>query len=164
MPSYSFHSRSAVTLLEVTICLLIISVVVLASLGPFKYLEKSQISSVAATARLINQLAVFIHSTTGQWPADVNNSILPPEMQPYLGNNIFQNETPIGGRWDWNGPSNSVSSSIGIAIRFNPDTKANMQLLKQLDQLMDDGDLSTGLCKGKIKSGSYFFIFETAQF
>lgn len=156
--------RAAVTLLELTVSLLIISLLVLAALSSQKRIDKAQLASVASTARTINQLATFVQSSTGQWPEDVNNSVIPPEIKPFLSNNIFQHETPMGGRWDWNGPGNSVNNSIGIALRFNPSSNAKFQLLTELDQMIDDGDLTTGNCRGATKNGSYFYIFEIAQF
>jgi len=107
-------------------------------------------------------VASTVYATTGTWPSDANSSILPTEMKPYLSNNIFANDTPLKGRWDWNGPTNTVSNLIGISLRFNPPSTADQQLLTKLDKLIDDGNLATGSCKGVKYSGSLFYVISVA--
>jgi prepilin-type N-terminal cleavage/methylation domain-containing protein len=161
--SVIFTQRRAFSLIELIVCIAIVSIMVISLLSAQKQADKATIHSVAVTAQRINEIASCIYAATGNWPADVNNSNMPPEMRPYLANNIFLNDTPLGGRWDWNGPTNSVNNSIGIALRFSPSSSANHQQLQKLDQLIDDGDLSTGECFGAIKSGSYFYIIEATK-
>ncbi|MFO0012411.1 MAG: type II secretion system protein [Planctomycetota bacterium] len=155
-------TRGGSSLLELVLCIAILGIVLISFLRVRDQFEDSKIASVARTVRRINEIATTICATTGAWPADVNNSILPVEMKPFLANDIFKNDTPMGGRWDWNGPANNVSNSIGIALRFDPASSANTQGLSKLDALIDDGDLNTGDARGVIKFGRYFYVVEVA--
>jgi threonine/homoserine/homoserine lactone efflux protein len=94
------HTRSGSSLLELVVCMTILSIIVVSLMRVRDQVERSKLASVAGTARLINKIATTIFAATGEWPADVWNSILPPEMEPFLANNIFENDTPLGGRWD----------------------------------------------------------------
>jgi hypothetical protein len=150
-------------MLELMMYVAILSIIMFAFLRAMDQAKKAKLVSIARTVRQINESATIVYATTGDWPADVWNSIMPPEMAPYLSNNIFQNDTPIGGRWDWNGADSAVSDSIGIAIRFNPSGSADLGLLTELDTILDDGNLSTGLCRGTVYTGKYFYVIEVAK-
>lgn len=106
--------------------------------------DRSKLSSVANTARMINEAASVYRMENGVWPKDVDNSIVPPEIAASLPANLFRRDVAIGGRWDWNGPGSSLGQ-VGVSIRYATKSEANLKLLKSLDELVDDGDLNQGL-------------------
>jgi prepilin-type N-terminal cleavage/methylation domain-containing protein len=106
--------------------------------------DRSKLSSVANTARMINEAASVYRMESGVWPKDVDNSIVPPEIAASLPANLFRRDIAIGGRWDWNGPGGSLGE-VGVSIRFATKSEANLKLLQSLDELVDDGDLNRGL-------------------
>lgn len=147
-PSLAVRNRhSGFSLIELAICIMVMGIIVVASVRILDRVEDAKVRSVAQTARRINEIASIVYETTGAWPAEVNAGVTPPEMAPYLSSPIFENPTLLEGEWDWNGPGNPVSTSVGIAIRFKSDGDANFSLLKQLDQWLDDGDLGSGECR-----------------
>ena len=83
-------------------------------------------------------------------------------MISHLKSNVFPNDTPLGGRWDWNGPDTSVGNLTGISLKFNPTSSADSTILLEIDRLIDDGNLSSGNCQRIIKSGSLFYVFSVA--
>ncbi|MBM3964777.1 MAG: prepilin-type N-terminal cleavage/methylation domain-containing protein [Planctomycetes bacterium] len=155
-------SRRGFTLVELVVYSAIVAIMAISMLRAFTQSEKAKIASAAETARRINNIACTINATTGDWPADVKNSTLPPKMQPYLSNNIFANDTPLNGRWDWNGPTTNVGNLIKIPLRFSPAATANNQLLSKLDKLHDDGDLLTGSCQRILYSGNLWYVISVA--
>lgn len=156
------RNRRGFTLVEIMACIAIVAIMAISIIRARNQSDDAKVVSVANTARLLNDIACMVYETTGSWPADVSNSTLPPEMKPYLSNNVFDDDTPMNGRWDWNGPTTSVNNLIGIALRFNPTSTANHQLLVRLDELIDDGDLQTGSCQKIVKSGSLFYVMSVA--
>lgn len=157
-PVQPHRNRPGLTLVEMMVCIAIVAIMAISVIRMRNESDTAKVVSVAKTARLLNDVACMVYETTGSWPADVYNSNLPPEMKPYLSNNVFDDDTPMNGRWDWNGPTTSVGNLIGIALRFNPTSTANHKLLVRLDELIDDGDLQTGSCQKFIKSGSLFYV------
>jgi hypothetical protein len=137
---------------------MVMGIIVVASVRILDRVEDAKVKSAAQTARRINEIASIVYETTGAWPSNTNQGRLPPEMEPYLSNNILGNTTPLGGIWHWNGPSGSISESAGIAIRFESDSDLNKGLLSQLDRLIDNGDLSSGACWITSDSGAYCYV------
>ncbi|MCY2985445.1 MAG: prepilin-type N-terminal cleavage/methylation domain-containing protein [Planctomycetota bacterium] len=164
-PVHHQRIRRGFSLVELVVYVAVVAILAISFIRVLDHTEKAKVASVAKTARLINDVASTIFATTGAWPADVNNSILPTSMNPFLSTNtqsIFANDTPLKGRWDWNGPTNAVSNLIGISLRFNPPSTADQQLLTKLDILIDDGDLDTGSCRKITNSGSLFYVISVA--
>ena len=157
--------RRGFSLIELVVYVAIVAILAIAFIRVLDHTETAKVASVAKMARLINDVASTVFATTGAWPADVSNSIIPISMRPYLSTNtirIFANDTPLKGRWDWNGPTNMVSNLIGISLRFNPPSTADQPLLTELDILIDDGDLDTGSCRKILFSGSLFYVISVA--
>lgn len=164
-PVHHQRIRRGFSLVELVVYIAIVAILAISVLRVLGQTEKAKVASVAKTARLINDVASTIFAKTGAWPADVVHGVLPTSMKPYLSTNtkgLFARDTPLKGRWDWNGPTNTVSNLIGISLRFNPSSTADQQLLTNLDILIDDGDLETGSCQKILYSGSLFYVISVA--
>ena len=146
------------SLLELVVCVAIIGIMTVALVRVFSRVDQTRVVSVGETARRINEIANTVHAMTGQWPAEVDHGIVPPEIEPYLSNRIFRNSTQLGGTWDWNGLGGASGDSPGIAIRFKSSSDVDYSLLKKLDSLIDDGDLSGGDCVWMATSGGAFYM------
>lgn len=120
--------------------------------------NKSKLSSVANTARMINEAASVYRMENGVWPKDVDNSIVPPEIAASLPANLFRRDSAVGGRWDWNGPGSSLGQ-VGVSIRYATKSEADLKLLQSLDELMDDGDLKRGLTFVVESKPRFYFQF-----
>lgn len=162
MQSYSpiavRNRRCGFSLIELAICIMIMGIIVVASVRILDRVEDAKLKSAAQTARRINEIASIVYETTGEWPANTKQGRLPPEMEPYLSNNVIGKSTPLGGVWHWNGPSGSISNSAGITIYFQSENELNKDLLAQLDRLIDNGDLSSGTCWITTDSGAYCYV------
>ena len=164
-PVHHQRIRRGFSLVELVVCVAIVAILAISALRVLGQTEKAKVVSVAKTARLINDVASTIFAKTGAWPADVNNSVLPSSMNPYLATNtkrLFARDTPLKGRWDWNGPTSKIGNFIGISLRFNPPSIADQQLLTKLDILIDDGYLETGSCQKITHNGSLFYVISVA--
>jgi type II secretory pathway pseudopilin PulG len=70
----------------------------------------------------------------GQWPAAAGAGEIPTGLTGLLPES-FTRPSPLGGSYQWSGPSHS------IVLRNSHATDALMQ---RVDAILDDGDLSTG--------------------
>ncbi len=146
------------SLVELVVCVAIIGIIAVVLVRVFSRLDQTRVVSVGEMARRINGIANTVHAMTGQWPAEVEHGVVPPELEPYLSNQIFKNATQLGGQWDWNGPGGASGDSPGIAIRFKSSSDVDYSLLKKLDSLIDDGDLSAGVCVLMATNGESFYM------
>jgi prepilin-type N-terminal cleavage/methylation domain-containing protein len=146
------------SLLELVVCVAIIGIMTVALVRVYSRVDQTRVVSVGETARRINEIATTVHAMTGQWPAEVDHGVVPPEIEPYFSNRIFTNATQLGGQWDWNGPGGATGDSPGIAIRFKSSSDVDYSLLKKLDSLIDDGDLSAGECVWMSTNGGAFYM------
>lgn len=160
--AYSLGLPRGSSLLELVVYIAILGIIFISAIRVRNHVDKANIASVVATARNINVIATKIYAKTGAWPPDQDNSICPPEMKSHLKSNVFPNDTPIGGRWDWNGPDTTVGNLTGISLKFNPATSADSTILLEIDRLIDDGNLSTGDCQKIVKGSSLFYVFSVA--
>ena len=103
---------------------------------------EAKVTTTASLIRLINEAAVNYRLETGEWPAEVLALTLPTELEPYLRSSVFTTAVPVGGVWDWSGPSGK--NTVGISIRFGTKSFTGYDDLDKLDKLIDDGDVLTG--------------------
>lgn len=118
---------------------------------------QAKLAKVANTAKMINNAATIYCMETGVWPDDVYNSVVPPELATVLPPNLFDRDVEIGGRWDWNGPP--AFGRFGVSIRYPSPADADLDLLTKLDELVDDGVLSTGQARTLVHTGKLHYLF-----
>ena len=76
----------------------------------------------------------------GQYPADRNRGVVPPELATYLDATLdWAGRTPIGGQWDWDFNVFSVKASIAVVT-----PGVDLEQLTEIDRQFDDGSLTTG--------------------
>ncbi len=150
------------SLLELVVYIAILGIIAVSVIRVRNHVDKANMASVVRTARIINDIATRIYATTGTWPQDQNNSICPPEMIAHLKYDLFPNDSPLGGRWDWNGPE-GVGNLTGISLRFKPISSADSTVLLQIDRMIDDGNLSSGSCQTFQNGTTLYYIFSVAM-
>jgi prepilin-type N-terminal cleavage/methylation domain-containing protein len=136
------RKNSAFTLVEIMIVVSIIALLVLIALPSFlRARQESQ------NAKFINELRVltsafqlYAADHNGSYPAEVKRGIISPEMETYFGPTVdWTAPTPIGGTWDWD--YNKFGFTAGVSV---DKPSASTEQLIEIDQKIDDGDLSSG--------------------
>lgn len=89
----------------------------------------------------------------GQYPADKNPSQMPIEMTEYLKGFPWTATTVIGGHWDWD--YEQFGTRAGVSVH-QPDW--NDDKMAEIDELIDDGNLSTG--QFRKRSAGYIYVLE----
>ncbi len=136
----------------------------LAAVAMPTFRQVSMRSKATATVNDIRQFtAVFLTFShqNGRWPDETDAGVIPTEMAGSISAN-FTKRTPIGGLYDWDydvSPG-GVPAKAAITITSasgNPLTD-DAALVEYIDNLMDDGNLTTGSVQ--YNAGSLVFIIE----
>lgn len=147
-PHPNQRPQKGFTLVEIMIVVSILGI--LAALVVPRYVNiQAQASAAAAGSSMlaIGKAVTYYQATTGEWPEDKNRRVLPPELEPYLSTDEFE-DGPLGGVWDyedWRGAGYTAGGDeIGIAISI---VEGDPDLYEAVDAAIDDGDLETGLVR-----------------
>lgn len=136
--------RSAFTLVELLVVIVMLGI--LAVIVVPKAINAQQETALTATAAdlkaIENAIALYV-SEHGAYPRDVNRRQMVGVLDPYFkSDNPFSKPSPIGGVYDYEGPPNW--SPIQISIRSERQSNHSQDRAIELDEYMDNGDLSSG--------------------
>ncbi len=146
-----------------TLIELIVVVIVLAILAGvavpryFDYTQRAKVSMLAAEFKLIRRAVMQYRIDTREWPADTANwGDTPPGLQTYFDGNPFVHSSGLGAQYDWNGPPFHAATPH-LSVRFVPPPANPLtdSLMTGVDQILDDGNLSTGLLSWHAQYGFY---------
>jgi type II secretory pathway pseudopilin PulG len=149
-------------LIEVVVCVAIIAVISTIAMSSMRKTDSTKAAVVARIATQINDAAMVYKHETGRFPQEQPKGVMPPELAPYFPENIFGNETPIGGKWDWNGEGVG-SFALGISVSYEGESGLPRGLLKSVDRLVDDGNIESGVCVLKTVGERRILQFSLAE-
>lgn len=151
------ENEQGFTLIELLVVVAIIGI--LASLAFISYrsfTERARASRAASELRSFGTAFLAYNYTTGGFPPDSHNE-LPPGMEEYLASAVFNRPTPLGGRYNWEGPDGYPYAGISL---FEP--TAPQSAIVALDALLDDGDLNSGRFRIMSNGRPTFVLEETS--
>jgi len=149
------RSAAGLSLVELMIVVLIISMLFLAAIPAYQRIQRK-----ARAAALTNDFRVFgavfqaYAHEKGSWPAEAAAGVVPPgissdDLQPA----VWVKPTAMGGQFDWeNNQQHPGGTSPGgrwraaLAITGTPIAPLTIDadLMQEIDEALDDGDLDTG--------------------
>jgi prepilin-type N-terminal cleavage/methylation domain-containing protein len=143
------------TLVEIMIVVAIIGLLAAIALPAYaKVRYNAQNARYIADVRTAkNAFIQYSFDHRGRYPADVTPAIVPAGMAEYLGRFPWTQTTSLGGYWDWD--NGQFGTRAGVSV-YQPTAPTSQLLL--IDQLIDDGDLSTGTFRSR--SAGYISIME----
>ncbi|MCB1122642.1 MAG: prepilin-type N-terminal cleavage/methylation domain-containing protein [Verrucomicrobiae bacterium] len=144
------------TLVEIMIVVIIIGLLASMAYPAFMKVKTHSLASrVANDFRTFSGLFVTYTLDNGVYPADSSPGAIPAGMEGYIKSGNWTENTAIGGKYDWiyNGLTGTPVAAVGVSGYTTGD-----EPVLELDKIMDDGNLSSGLIQ---KSGdSVIFIIE----
>ncbi len=138
--------------------MIVISIIGLLSAMAIPAFQRARFNS--RVVHFMNDLRVAVDAfgiyslEEGTYPLDKYPSIIPNGMDEYLAGMNWINGTPIGGRWDWD--FESVGITAGVTV-IGPGL--SYLHLQEIDNRIDDGNLSTG-CFRQTDAGGYSYVIE----
>jgi len=133
---------SGFTLIE-TLLAVFIAVALILVIYP-NYLQKREMAAASQLADSMRKYATVLSQLTREqinWTDKKTMEVMPDMIKEVLPE--FNDESVIGGRWEWSANWEMQQMEIRLV-----DYKSGIQLISRVDQLLDDGDLSTGAVKG----------------
>ena len=145
--------KQAFTLVEIMIVVVIIGLLAAMAVPVVQKIREHSMSS-----RFVNDCRVFndaaqVYMLANGVPeiTDGSTGVLPPELVGYISASSWQEDTPIGGRWDFD----SDYGFLGVGA-VSPILTADA--LDRLDTRHDDGNRSTG--KIRIVSSRVYWVID----
>ena len=140
--------RRAFTLVEVMILVGIIGLLAVISVPQIQKARiRSEDMSFVSDLRLLAQNTFELYAYhKGDFPPDRAPGVQPPGLDEYLPRRFHWNSpTPIGGEWDWNRAPTRADKVNGCyaALGVHRPRRTSSQM-KDIDALLDDGDLFSG--------------------
>jgi len=133
----------AFTLVEILIVVVILGVLAAVVVPSFANATEPARQSTFVTNMKSFADAVQIHrARNGSYPDDGVSGELPPDLEELINPDEWEGVTPIGGVWD----TEDVAGDYGIGIHFDGTGETrDIAYMTEIDELFDDGDLSTGI-------------------
>jgi len=151
----SSRRRSAgFTLTEIMIAVMVIAMIASIAVPNFFRAQVRARNLIFATSvkKASEGFEVYAWEQRG-YPPDSTPGVVPLGMDEYLKGMAWSETTPLGGQWNWDRNLHGYRAGIGV---YQPTASEDQFLL--IDEMLDDGDLSTGYFRAR--PNGYVYILE----
>ena len=143
----------------------LIVVVILGLLAGIVVPQFSDVTGDVARGAFVADVKVFADAAhlymfdTGQYLEDSASGATPMGWEPYIDQGTWESLTPVGGVWDFELNSFGIVSGFGVDFANGGGADRDDTYMAIVDQILDDGDLATGVFR-KIAAQRYYFVIE----
>lgn len=145
------NNRRGFTLVEIMIVVVIIGLLAAMAIPAFQKVQtNSRVSRFVSDLRTFAGGLETMMLETGSLPGDPGTGSLSgghAELADYINAATYVQETSIGGRWDIDSSDMGLNCVVGVDFGGAPDSQ-ELSMLEAVDELIDDGNLATGVFQG----------------
>ena len=148
-------ARSAFTLVEILIVVVILGILAAIVVPRFTgATDEARQSTFIASLKTYADACEYFAAREGRFPPDGSSGAMPAGFETYVDQDEFESPTPLGGVWDTELNDNGITSAVGV--HFNGDPVPGYML--QIDETLDDGDLSSGSFQQLTADRFYYIV------
>ncbi len=135
-----------------------VTVVIIGLLAAMAVAAMMRYQHRAQNTRFINDLRIIRDSIEvytfekGRYPID-GNAGFPPELNPLFPPERWAKPTAVGGQWDWDYKQFGFTAGISV---YKP--TVSVAQMREIDKLIDDGNLTTGIFRSR--SNGFIYIMQ----
>lgn len=136
--------RVGFSLLEVVFVLAILGVIAaLATPALMRARNSTENKVVVNDLRIFSEAFNRYNVEQSGWPSSQGDASFPSEMQGYLSEASWSNNSPVGGNYQWYAPVDLGDTTVTAAIAIQ-DSNITLEQVEKIDSVIDDGNTSTG--------------------
>ena len=145
----------AFSLVELMIAVLIISLLFLMAVPAYQRIQrKARATTIANDLRVFGAAFQAYAHEKGTWPPEAAAGVIPTGITTQdIQTNKWTVMTPMGGKFDWEynqvhpggtSPGGKWHAAIAITSTSDAPLILDADLMEEIDETLDDGDLTTG--------------------
>ncbi len=155
MPPQQRSARSAFTLVEILIVVVILGILAAIVVPQFVgATDEARQSTFISSLKTYADACEYFSAKEGRFPPDGSSGVMPAGFDDYVDQDEYESPTPLGGVWDTEFNDSGVTSAVGV--HFNGDPVPDYML--QIDETFDDGDLSSGSFQQLAADRFYYIV------
>lgn len=141
--------NAAFTIIEIMVTVSVLSIC-MAVVVPRLTSTKRQAIATTVGNDLMKFAAAFdvYAQERGQFPAETEAGVFPPEMAERINSQAWTRMTPMGGQYNWDNNQTHYGTRYRAIIQISATAAAplpeDVEIWEALDRTIDDGNLSTG--------------------
>ena len=144
------NQRKSFTLMEIMVAVAVVGILMSVAVPAFiKAFQGSKSTRFVSDLKTVSNAFEFYAFENGIYPPDAPSGVVPDGMGGYLRDFPWTLATCIGGVWDWEN-NEQLSSSVTVTGH-----KVTQGELEKVDDIIDDGSLSSGLFTGNMSTCFY---------